>query len=124
MAKTRVLIVEDSPFIHKIITRALCPEDFEVCGIGANGKEGVDLFSSLKPDVVTMDITMPVMDGLTATRKIMEVDPQAKILMLSAMGDDALVDEARTIGVRAFLQKPFKPDELNTSIRLILQGEL
>ena len=124
MAKTRVLIVEDSPFIHKIIARALSAEDYEVCGIGANGREGVDLFSSLKPDVVTMDITMPVMDGLTATRKIMEVDPQAKILMLSAMGDDALMDEARTIGVRAFLQKPFKPAELNASIRLILQGEL
>ena len=123
MAKTRVLIVDDSPFIHKAITRALSPEEYEICGIGANGKEGLELFGSLKPDVVTMDITMPIMDGLAASRKILEGDPNAKILMLSAMGDDALMNEAKTIGIRVFLQKPFKAEELNAAIGRILKGE-
>ena len=123
MAKTRVLVVDDSPFIHKAITRALSLEEYEICGIGANGKEGFELFNSLKPDVVTMDITMPIMDGLTASRKILEGDPKAKILMLSAMGDDALMNEAKTIGIRVFLQKPFKAEELNAAISRILKGE-
>ena len=123
MAKTRVLVVDDSPFIHKAITRALSPEEYEICGIGANGKEGIELFNSLKPDVVTMDITMPIMDGLTASRKILEVDTNAKILMLSAMGDDALMNEAKTIGIRVFLQKPFKAEELIAAISRILKGE-
>jgi len=120
MGKIRVLIIDDSPFIHKAITRALNSEAYEICGIGNNGKEGGELFSRLNPDVVTMDITMPVMDGLGSARIILGQNPSAKIVMLSAMGDDALMNEAKSIGIRVFLQKPFKSDELKAAIEQLL----
>ena len=116
MGKIRVLIVDDSPFIHKAITRALNSETYEICGIGANGREGADLYAKLKPDVVTMDITMPIMDGLGAATEILRNDPGARIIMLSAMGDEELMTSAKAIGIRIFLQKPFKSDQLIQSI--------
>ena len=120
MSNTRVLIVDDSPFIHKAITRALSSGGYEVCGVGNNGREGVDLYVKLKPDVVTMDITMPIMDGLDASREIMKNFPQAKIIMLSAMGDEELMKSAKEIGIRVFLQKPFKNPELLDAISRVL----
>ena len=123
MGKIRVLIVDDSPFIHKAITLALNSEAYEICGIGNNGKEGAEMFVKLKPDVVTMDITMPVMDGLESARAILGQHPSAKIVMLSAMGDEALMNEAKSIGIRVFLQKPFKPDGLIAAIEQLTAGE-
>ena len=122
MAKIRVLIVDDSPFIHKAINRAIgSDEEFEICGIAKNGKEGVELFSTVRPDVVTMDITMPVMDGLAASKEILTQNRAAKIIMLSAMGDEELMAGARAMGIKAFLQKPFKNDELKTAIQNIVK---
>lgn len=123
MGKIRVLIVDDSPFIHKAITRALNPEAYEVCGIALNGREGIEKYCALKPDVVTMDITMPVMDGLEAAEQILGQDASAKIIMLSAMGDDELIGKAQSLGIRAFLQKPFKAPELIAAIETIYKGE-
>ena len=120
MAKVRVLIVDDSPFIHKAITRALNTEEFEICGIGSNGREGADLYAKLKPDVVTMDITMPVLDGLGSAKEILTADPAARIIMLSAMGDEELMKSAKDMGIRVFLQKPFKAEELINSIRQVI----
>ena len=120
MSKIRVLIVDDSPFIHKAISRALAAGDFEVCGIGSNGKEGAELYAKLKPDLVTMDITMPIMDGLDSARLIVKSDPAAKIVMLSAMGDEELMKSAKDIGIRVFLQKPFKSDEMMKAIAQVM----
>jgi len=111
--------VDDSPFIHKAIQRALPEEGYEICGIAKNGKEGVELYFSLKPDVVTMDITMPIMDGLEAAREILKRDQQARLIMLSAMGDDELLAEAKTIGIRSFLQKPFKSPDLLEALQTV-----
>lgn len=123
MSEIRILVVDDSPFIHKSITRALnTTEGYEVCGIAKNGKEGVDQYASLKPDMVTMDITMPIMDGLEAATAIMTQDPSAKIMMLSAMGDEELIANAKAIGVQHFLQKPFKNDEFVAAIQSIYRG--
>jgi len=123
MSQIRILVVDDSPFIHKSITRALnTTEGYEVCGIAKNGKEGVDQYASLKPDMVTMDITMPIMDGLEAATAIMTQDPSAKIMMLSAMGDEELIANAKAIGVQHFLQKPFKNDEFIAAIQSICRG--
>jgi len=122
VGKIRVLIVDDSPFIHKAITRALNTEDYEICGIGANGRQGADLYAKEKPDVVTMDITMPILDGLGAAREIVKGDPRARIIMLSAMGDEELMKSAREIGIRIFLQKPFKADELIKAIAQVMGG--
>lgn len=120
MGKIRVLIVDDSPFIHKAITRALPADDFEICGIGSNGREGADLYTKMKPDVVTMDITMPVLDGLGSAKEILQGDPAARLIMLSAMGDDELIQSAKDIGIRVFLQKPFKADELLQAIHSLV----
>jgi two-component system chemotaxis response regulator CheY len=107
------MIVDDSPFIHKAIQKALNATDlYEVCGIAKNGKEGSELYDTLLPDIVFMDITMPVMDGLDATKAIISKHPDAKIIMLSAMGDDDLIAKAKAIGVTHFAQKPFKAEEM------------
>lgn len=112
MGKIRILVVDDSPFIHKAVTRAVnTTKEYEICGIAKNGKEGVEQYATLKPDLVTMDITMPIMDGLEASKIIIAQDPSAKIVMLSAMGDEQLMANAKAIGIKGFIQKPFKNDE-------------
>lgn len=121
MSKIKVLIVDDSPFIHKAITRALDSDDYEICGIAKNGREGVELYSAHRPDVVTMDITMPVMDGLAAAREIMSGDPGARIVMMSAMGDEEIMAEARNCGISQFIQKPFKNPDLAAALKKACQ---
>lgn len=116
----RVLIVDDSPMIRKLVAKALTPEGFEVAGEAANGAEAVRLFRELAPDLVTMDVTMPVKDGLEASREIREFAPGARILLLSAMGDGDLIEQARSIGVVDHVQKPFKGPELAQAARALL----
>ena len=123
MSKIRILVVDDSPFIHKAVTRAVnTTEEYEICGIAKNGKEGVEQYTSLKPDLVTMDITMPIMDGLEASKTIITQDPLAKIVMLSAMGDEQLMANAKAIGIKCFIQKPFKNVEFVTMIQSAYRG--
>jgi len=112
----KVLIVDDSPMIHKMVQKTIQPMGFEVVGNAKNGKEGVELYEKLKPDLVTMDITMPIMDGVDASENIIKIDPTAAILMLSAMGDDDIKEQAKSKGVRHFITKPFQPSELIKSI--------
>ena len=122
MSKVRVLVVDDSPFIHKAVTRALDGDGFEICGIGKNGREGASLYEALKPDVVTMDITLPLVDGLEASKIILQQDPGARIIMMSAMGDEETMELAKKIGIKTFLQKPFKNDELVAAIQSVYGG--
>lgn len=103
----KVLLVDDSPVIHGMLRKVLEKNAFVVCGDARNGREGVEMFRELAPDVVFMDITMPVMDGLEAARAIKELNKNTKIIMLSAMGDDEIVGQAKDIGVNIFLKKPF-----------------
>ncbi len=112
----KVLIVDDSPLIHKMIKKTLEPIGFEIIGGAKNGKEGVELYSKLTPDLVTMDITMPIMDGVDASEQIIKINPTATILMLSAMGDDDIKKQAKEKGVRHFITKPFQPEELVKSV--------
>ncbi len=116
----RVLIVDDSPIIHNLLRKVLERNGYEVCGDAKNGKEGVDLYEELKPDLVFMDITMPVMEGIDAAKIIMEKDAAAKIIMLSAMGDEAIMDEAKAIGVDIFLKKPFDDYKIVSAISKII----
>ena len=119
MSKIKVLVVDDSPFIHKAISRALAGDAYEICGFAKNGREGLDMYLSNSPDVVTMDVTMPVMDGLQTARAITAKNPAAKIIMLSAMGDEEIVSEAKASGITEFLQKPFKSPELVAAIKKV-----
>jgi len=85
---------------------------YEIVGEASDGLQAVEKYSQCKPDLVTMDITMPNMDGITAVKKIIEQDPGALIVMVSAMGQKALVVEALTAGARDFIVKPFQPDRI------------
>lgn len=112
----KLLVIDDSPFVCKAVTKALEGTDYEVIGNALNGRMGLDLYQEHKPDVVTLDVTMPIMDGLETAQKLHEIDPNVKIIMLSAMGDETLVNQAKEIGVKFFLTKPFKPETLQAKL--------
>lgn len=108
----KVLVIDDSPFVFKAVSKALEGSEWEVVGNALDGQLGVEKYLETRPDVVTLDVTMPVMDGLEAARKLVEINPNIKIIMLSAMGDETLLNEAKEIGVKYFLTKPFRPETL------------
>lgn len=116
----KVLIVDDSPMIHKMLRKTLESNGYEVCGDAKNGKEGVELFESLKPDITFMDVTMPIMDGLEALKTIKQKDSSAKVIMLTAMGDDEIQSEAKESGVDVFLKKPFNEFKIVSAISNII----
>ncbi len=118
MRKTRVLVVDDSPFSQAVIQKTLPDSSFEICGMAINGREGIGKYFVLKPDVVIMDITMPDMDGLECSRQILLRDPAARIVILSSMKDDALTTRARLLGIRWFLQKPATREDLVSMIKM------
>ena len=109
---TKVLIVDDAAFMRMMLRDILAKNGFEVIGEADNGKVAVQLYGELKPDVVTMDITMPEMDGIAAVKEIKAADPSAKIVMVSAMGQQAMVIEAIRSGAADFIVKPFQPDRV------------
>ena len=120
MSNKKLMIVDDSPAIHVIIEKAAKANGYDVCAHAKNGDEAVKKFELVMPDVVTMDITMPIKDGLTASKEILAKYPDAKILMLSAMGDEKLIDEAKSIGISRFVRKPFKGEDIIKEINDII----
>jgi two-component system, chemotaxis family, chemotaxis protein CheY len=112
----RVLLVDDSPVIHIMLRKVLEKNHFEVCGDAKNGREGVEMFKQLSPDIIFMDITMPIMDGLDAAREIKKINKDVRIIMLSAMGDDEIVQQARDMGIFTFLKKPFDDYKIISAI--------
>ena len=116
----KILVIDDSPMVFKTVTRALEPEGFQMVGQAFNGKDGLDKINQLKPDVIILDITMPIMDGIQTAEYLFQKNPASKVIMLSAMGDDELLNKAKQIGVKVFLTKPFKPEELVSSVRSLL----
>ena len=113
----RILIVDDAAFMRISIKNMLTKNGYEVVGEAENGLIGVELYKELKPDIVTMDITMPEMSGLDALKEITKVDPQAKVVMVSAMGQEAMVREAIVSGAKGFIVKPFKEEGIIAAIR-------
>lgn len=105
----KVLIVDDAAFMRMLLKDIVTKAGFEVVGEATNGAEAVEKYKELKPDIVTMDITMPEMNGIEAVKKIKEIDPNAKIIMCSAMGQQAMVIEAIQAGAKDFIVKPFQP---------------
>ena len=116
----RVLIVDDAAFMRMMIKDILEKNGFEIVGEGNNGIKAVELYKKEKPDIVTMDITMPDMDGIEAVKEIKAFDPAAKIIMCSAMGQQTMVMDAIRAGARDFIVKPFQPDRVLEAIRKVL----
>ncbi|NLY30339.1 MAG: response regulator [Firmicutes bacterium] len=115
----RVLVTDDTAFMRMTLRNVLEKSGFEVVGEAADGEEAVALYTELRPDVVTMDITMPKMDGITAIRKILEIDPNAKVIVCSAMGQKPMVIEALNAGAKDFLVKPFQPERIIEALRKV-----
>ena len=111
-----VLVCDDAIFMRTMISDILTQAGFEVVGEAESGSQAVEKYRSLKPDLVTMDIVMPDMGGIEAVREICKTDPEAKILMCSAMGQQALVVEAIQAGAKDFVVKPFQPDRVLDAI--------
>ena len=112
----RVLIVDDAAFMRKMLGDVLAKGGHEVIGEGANGVEAITQFQSLRPDIMTLDITMPEKDGLAALREILTIEPGAKIVMCSALGQESKVLEAIKSGAKDFVVKPFQPDRVLDAI--------
>lgn len=107
-----VMIVDDATFMRMTIKRILENNDFNVVAEAENGFKAIELFLQLKPDIISLDITMPEMDGIETLRKIKEIDSKAKVVMVTAMGQDKLVREAVKLGATSFLVKPFNENQL------------
>jgi len=116
----KVMAVDDSPVTRKMIKKALEPEGFEVIGEAGNGKDAVELYRQLNPDIITMDVTMPIMDGLEAALTIKQEKPEQKIIMLSAMSDQDIVAQAMSRGINHFCSKPFKAEDMVDKILEVL----
>lgn len=118
-----ILIADDLKFIKLVLRDLVERAGFRVVGEASNGEEAVELFQDKRPDVVLMDITMPKMDGLTALKKILKIDPGANIIMCSALGQQTLIVQALQMGAKDFIVKPFRPERVINSIKKILDIE-
>lgn len=116
----KILIVDDAAFMRMMIKNIVTEHGYEVAGEAENGSVAVQLYKETKPDLVTMDITMPEMDGVQAVRAIRQIDPNANIIMISAMGQQAMVMEAIQAGAKDFIVKPFQQERVLQAIERVL----
>ncbi|MBE6024863.1 MAG: response regulator [Cellulosilyticum sp.] len=108
----KIMVVDDAAFMRMMLKDILSKGGYEVVGEAENGLKAVDRYKELTPDLVLMDITMPELDGIGAVRQIKAIDPNAKIIMCSAMGQQAMVLESIQAGARDFIVKPFQADRI------------
>ena len=115
-----ILIVDDASFMRMMIKDILTKGGFNVVGEAENGVKGVEKYKELQPDLVIMDITMPEMDGIQAVKEIKNINPDAKIIMCSAMGQQAMVIEAIQAGAKDFIVKPFQNDRVVEAVKKVI----
>lgn len=116
----KILIVDDAAFMRMMIKDILTKNGYEVVGEANDGVQAVEKFKEVRPDLVTMDITMPEMDGITALKEIKKMDSSAKVIMCSAMGQQAMVIDAIQAGAKDFIVKPFQADRVIEAIKKTL----
>lgn len=116
----RILIVDDAAFMRMMIRDILSKNGFEIVGEAVDGAQAIEKYKEHKPDLITMDITMPEMDGITALKEIRKIDPSAKVIMCSAMGQQAMVIDAIQAGAKDFIVKPFQADRVIEAIKKTL----
>lgn len=116
----RILVVDDAAFMRMMLKDILTKGGYEVVGEAENGLRAIDRYKELSPDLVLMDITMPEMNGIDAVKNIKAIDPSAKIVMCSAMGQQAMVIESIQAGARDFIVKPFQADRVLEAVRKVV----
>jgi two-component system chemotaxis response regulator CheY len=119
----RLLIADDASFMRQMIREIVESEGHEVVAEASDGVEAIDQFKNHHPDVVTMDIVMPRRSGIDAVKAILELDPTARVVMCSALGQETLVNEALQAGAHDFIVKPFKPDSVINTLKKVLEKE-
>lgn len=117
--KKRVLIVDDAAFMRLVLRNMLVKNGYEVVGEASNGQEAIEKYKTVMPDIVTMDITMPVMEGIEALKHIRQHDAEAKVIMCSAMGQQIMVVQSLQAGARDFIVKPFQEERVLESIQRV-----
>ena len=113
----RVLIVDDLPMMRQALRSVLEEAGYVVAGEAIDGNQGVLGYMQHKPDVVLLDIVMPKLDGIAALKQIIRIDPGAKVIMCSALGEQSLIFRAIQLGARDFIVKPFRPERVVESVR-------
>lgn len=122
MART-VLIADDIPYVRTVLAALLVEAGFQVVGEAKDGNEAFEMYFKLRPDLITMDIVMPNFSGVEATRKIVKADKEAKVVIITAMGQEQLVMEAINAGARDYLLKPFRAEEVLRTIHRVMGPE-
>ncbi|MCK5152727.1 MAG: response regulator [Spirochaetales bacterium] len=116
MDQIKIILVDDLSFMREAIKHIVEKENMIIIGEAENGADAVKIYTELSPDIVLMDITMPVMDGLESLKKIKEFDPMAKVIMCSALGQQKYIIKAIQFGARDFILKPFQPERIISAI--------
>jgi two-component system chemotaxis response regulator CheY len=116
----KVLIVDDAAFMRMMIKDILTKNGYEVVGEADNGARAIEKFKELTPDLVIMDITMPEVDGIAAVKEIKKINSESKIIMCSAMGQQAMVIESIQAGARDFIVKPFQAERVIEAVKKVL----
>lgn len=119
----RVLVVDDLPMMRAAIRKALSGDGFAVVAEAENGRDGVLAYAEKRPDVVLLDIAMPVMDGITALDRLLTVDPAARVVMCSALGEQEMVMQALRRGAREFVVKPFTTERLVSAVSNVAHAD-
>ncbi|MBO5113644.1 MAG: response regulator [Lachnospiraceae bacterium] len=115
-----ILVVDDAAFMRMMIKDILTKNGYNVTGEAENGAKALEKYNEVKPDLVLMDITMPEVDGIQALKNIKAADPNAKVIMCSAMGQQAMVIESIQAGAKDFIVKPFQPDRVLEAVKKVV----
>lgn len=115
-----VLIVDDAAFMRMLLKDILTKNGYQIAGEAPNGFKAIELYKSEKPDIVTLDITMPEMDGIQALKEIRSYDPSARVIMCSAMGQQGMVMDAIKAGAKDFIVKPFQAERVLEAVKKVL----
>ncbi|WP_058485395.1 response regulator [Defluviitalea phaphyphila] len=121
MSNLTFLVVDDAIFMRTVLKKMLSEEGFSVVGEAGNGLEAIEMAAKLKPNVITLDITMPEMNGINAIPEILKVSPESKIIMCSALGQQAMVVDAIKKGAKDFIVKPFEKSRVLQAINNVIK---
>ncbi|WP_310601952.1 response regulator [Anaerosporobacter sp.] len=119
---TRVLVIDDSPFITNQIIELTEAHDYEVIGHAMNGEDGIQMVAEMKPDLIILDIVMPGIDGIETASILLKEEPKPRILMLSSICDAETIKEVKGLGLKFLIPKPIEPDVLLASMELLMKN--